>query len=111
MRRRDFIKVIAGSVAAWPLAPQAQPLDQMRRIDVLMPYAEDDPETSPRVAALGEGLLKLGWTEGRNIQFDHRSSGSDAETISKAAREIVDSRPEVILTDTTPVTGAVLHET
>ena len=111
MRRRDFIKVIAGSVAAWPLAAQAQPLDQMRRIDVLMPYAEDDPETSPRVAALGEGLLKLGWTEGRNIQFDHRSSGSDAETISKAAREIVDSRPEVILTDTTPVTGAVLHET
>src|SRR5215472_15408321 len=49
MRRRDFIKVIAGSVAAWPLAAQAQPLDQMRRIGVLMPYAEDDPETSPRV--------------------------------------------------------------
>jgi putative ABC transport system substrate-binding protein len=65
----------------------------MRRIGVMMPYAEDDPETAPRVTALREGLLKLGWTEGRNIRFDHRSSGSDAETISKAAREIVDSRP------------------
>src|SRR5215469_8369465 len=112
MRRRDFIKVIAGSVAAWPLAAQAQPLDQMRRIGVLMPYAEDDPETSPRVAALREGFQKLGWTEGQNIRFEHRYwSVSDAAAIHKLARETVDSGPDVILTDTTPVTGAVLHET
>ena len=112
MRRRDFINVIAGSVAAWPLAAQAQPLDQMRRIGVLMPYAEDDPETSPRVAALREGFQKLGWTEGQNIRFEHRYwSVSDAAAILKLAREIVDSGPDVILTDTTPVTEAVLHET
>src|SRR5262252_5816285 len=111
MRRRDFIKVIAGPVAAWPLAAQAQPLDQMRRIGVLMPYAEDDPETSPRLTALREGLLKLGWTEGQNIRFEHGWSTSDPETLSKRARETVDTRPDVILTDTTPVTAAVLHET
>ena len=77
-----------------------------------MPYAEDDPETSPRVAALREGFQKLGWTEGQNIRSEHRYwSVSDAAAIHKLAREIVDSGPDVILTDTTPVTEAVLHET
>jgi putative ABC transport system substrate-binding protein len=111
MRRREFIALLGGA-AAWPLTAQAQPFDQMRRIGVLMPYAEDDPETSPRVTALREGLLKLGWTEGQNIRFEHRYwSVSDAAAIHKLARETVDSGPDVILTDTTPVTGAVLHET
>jgi putative ABC transport system substrate-binding protein len=111
VRRREFITLVGGAVVGWPLATRAQQSDQMRRIGVMTPYAEDDPETSLRITALRDGLLKLGWTEGRNIQFDHRSSWSDAETISKAAREIADSRPEVILTDTTPVTAAVLRET
>ena len=111
MRRRDFIRMIVGSAAAWPLMARAQQSDQMRRIGVLMPYAEDDPETSPRLTALREGLLKLGWTEGRNIRFEHRWSASDPEALPKLAREIVDSRPDVILTDTTPPTAAVLHET
>jgi putative ABC transport system substrate-binding protein len=62
----------------------------MKRIGVLMPYAENDPETSSRVTALREALLKLGWTEGRNIRFEHRWPASDPEAISKLAREIVD---------------------
>jgi putative tryptophan/tyrosine transport system substrate-binding protein len=111
MRRRDFIRVTVGSAAAWPLMARAQQSDQMRRIGVLVPYAEDDPETSSRLAALREALLKLGWTEGRNIRFEHRWSASNAEAIPKLAREIVDLRPDVVLTDTTPVTAAVLHET
>jgi putative ABC transport system substrate-binding protein len=111
MRRRDFIKVTVGSAAAWPLTARAQRSDQMRQIGVLMPYAKDDPESSRRFTPLREGLLKLGWTEGRNIQFEQRWSGSDAAAIPKLAREIVDSRPDVILADTTPVTTAVLHET
>ncbi len=111
MRRRDFIKVTVGSAAAWPLTARAQQSNQMKRIGVLMPYAENDPETSLRVTALREALLKLGWTEGRNIRFEQRWSGSDPEAISKLAREIVGSRPDVILTDTTPATAAVLRET
>ena len=83
----------------------------MKRIGVLMPYAENDKEASLRVTALHEGLLKLGWTEGRNIRFEHRWSASDPEAIAKLAREIVDLRPDVILADTTPVTAAMLHET
>ncbi|MFZ2080536.1 MAG: ABC transporter substrate-binding protein [Xanthobacteraceae bacterium] len=111
MRRRDFIKVTVGSAAAWPLTARAQQSNQMKRIGVLMPYAENDKESSLRVTALHEGLLKLGWTEGRNIRFEHRWSASDPEAIAKLAREIVDSRPDVILADTTPVTAAMLHET
>jgi putative tryptophan/tyrosine transport system substrate-binding protein len=74
MKRREFITLLGGAAAAWPLAARAQQSDQMRRIGILMPYAEDDPETSLRVTALRQGLLKLGWTEGRNIRFEHRWS-------------------------------------
>jgi putative ABC transport system substrate-binding protein len=111
MRRRDFIKVTVGSAAAWPLTARAQQSNEIKRIGILMPYAEDDPETSPRLTALREGLLKLGWTEGRNIRFERRWSASDPEALPKLAKETVDKRPDVILTDTTPVTAAVLHET
>ena len=110
MRRREFITVLGGA-ATWPLAAHAQPSEKVRRVGVLIPYAEADPEASLRVTALREALLKLGWTENRNIRFEHRWFVSDTETIPKLAREIVDSRPDVILADTTVVTGAVLHET
>jgi len=83
----------------------------MKRIGVLMPYAENDPETLLRVTALREALLKLGWTEGRNIRLEQRRSATDPEAISTVAREIVDTRPDVILTDSTPPTAAVLRET
>jgi putative ABC transport system substrate-binding protein len=86
MRRRDFIKVTLGSAAAWPLTARAQQSNQMKRIGVLMPYAEGDPEVLLRVTALREGLLKLGWTEGRNIRFEHRWPASDPEAISKQER-------------------------
>jgi putative tryptophan/tyrosine transport system substrate-binding protein len=112
MRRREFIRLFGSTAIGWPLTVRAQQQsDQMRRIGVLMPYAEDDPETSTRVPVLREALLKLGWKEGRNIRFEHRWFASNAEAIPNLAREIVDSRPDVILTDTTPVTEAVLHET
>jgi ABC-type uncharacterized transport system substrate-binding protein len=83
----------------------------MQRVGVLMPDAENDSETSPRVTALRQGLLQLGWTEGRNVRLEHRWSASDADSMRKLARELVDLRPAVILTDTTPVTAAVLGET
>ena len=110
MRRREFITLLGGAATAWPLAAWGQQPDQMRRIGVMTPFAQNDPEASVRLMALREGLLKLGWTEGRNIRIDYRFA-SDAEAISKAAKEIVESRPVVILTDTTPVTAAVLRET
>ena len=93
------------------MAARAQQSDQIRRIGVMMAFTEDDPEASLRVTTLRGELMKLGWTEGRNVRFEQRRSGSDAGAISKFAREVVDLRPDVILTDTTPMTAAVLHET
>ena len=109
MRRRDFITLLGGATT-WPLSARAQQSNEIKRIGIVMPYAEHDPEASPRLTALREGLLKLGWTEGRNIRFERRLV-SDAEIIPKLAREIVATRPDAILTDTTAVTAAVLHET
>src|SRR5258708_11108337 len=111
MRRRDFVTLVSGAAMAWPFAARAQQAERMRRVGVLMPYAENDPETSPRVTALRQGLLQLGWTEGRNVRLEHRWSASDANAMRRLARELLDLRPDVILTDTTPVTAAVLRET
>jgi putative tryptophan/tyrosine transport system substrate-binding protein len=66
MRRRDFI-LLLGSAAAWPLAARAQQADRMRRIGVLMGYAESDSDAQTKVAAFQEGLQKLGWVDGRNL--------------------------------------------
>ena len=67
MRRREFIMLLGGAGAAWPLAARAQQADGMRRIGVLMSLAEDDPETKARLAVFRQGLEKRGWSEGRNV--------------------------------------------
>src|SRR5262245_41254420 len=72
MRRREFIKVIAGSAVAWPLASHAQQPEQVRRIGVLIPLAADDPEGKARLAAFLQGLQQLGWDDGRNVRIDTR---------------------------------------
>ena len=74
MRRRDFIKVIGGGAAAWPLAARAQQSDAMRRIGVLMNFAADDPAAQARVTAFLQALQQLGWTIGRNVRIDIRWS-------------------------------------
>src|SRR5947208_1510275 len=72
MRRRELITLLGGAVAGWPLAARAQQPERMRRLALLTPYAESDPEGQARLAALREGLQKLGWAEGRNIRIDNR---------------------------------------
>ncbi|MGB8563321.1 MAG: hypothetical protein WCD83_07875 [Pseudolabrys sp.] len=79
MRRRDFIKVVVGSTAAWPFTALAQQSERMRRIGVLAGLAENDPEMQADLTAFREGLQKLGWTDGRNVQIDYRWSAGDAE--------------------------------
>ena len=79
MRRRDFIKVIAGGTVAWPLAVSAQQSERMHRIGVLMGYPEGDKQAQAGANALRKGLQKLGWIEGHNIQIDYRWPGPDAE--------------------------------
>jgi putative tryptophan/tyrosine transport system substrate-binding protein len=112
MKRRDFILLVGGSAAAWPLAARAQQPERMRRIGVLMPLASDDPVGQARIAALGEGLEKLGWTEGRNIRIDTRwTTTGDVESMQRFAKELVALQPDLIFTQSTPATAAVLQLT
>jgi len=104
MRRRDFIKVIAGSAAAWSLAARAQQAEQMRRIGVLMPFTKDNPEMQERLAAFLQELQKLGWTEGRNLQIEYRWDTGD---LRKAATELVTLSPDVIVAYATPAVAAL----
>jgi putative ABC transport system substrate-binding protein len=108
MRRRDFITLVGGSAVAWPLALRAQQAGQMRRIGVLMPYARDDPEAQARIAAFLQGLQKLGWTEGQNLQIEYRWETGD---LQKAAAELVALAPEVIFASATPAVAALQQAT
>ena len=107
MRRRDFIKVVAGSASSWPLAVRAQ-ADRTRRVAVLMGYAEDDPETKPRLSAFRQMLEKRGWPEGRNLHIETRfAPGSNYEPLAK---QLIATRPDVFLAHTTPVAAALQRE-
>ena len=97
MRRRDFIKVIAGSAATWPLAARAQKSSSVRRVGVLMSTASDDPFGQANSAAFAQGLQQLGWEIGSNIRIDYRWGAGDTERFRKYAAEIVGLSPDVIL--------------
>src|SRR4029077_7803025 len=112
MKRREFITLLAGAAAGWPLAARAQQPDRMRRIGVLMGYTESDLEVQAHIAAFREGLQKLGWTEGRNIQIDTRwAAPDDAASMRRFAKELVAAQPDVMLSSTTPTTTALLQQT
>ena len=111
MRRREFITLLGGA-AAWPLAARAQQPGAMRRIGVLMGYAESDPRAQAWAAAFREGLQKLGWTEGRNIRIDTRwAAPGDAEARQRFAKELVALQPDLILSHATPTTATLLQQT
>ena len=112
MQRREFIKVIAGLAAAWPLSARAQQSEKLRRIGVLMAHRESDPEFQDYLAAFRNGLQKFGWAEGRNIKIDTRWGAlDDAEVRQRSAQEILALNPDIILTQNTPPTGSMLQET
>ena len=112
MQRREFIKLIGGAAAPWPLAARAQQSERVRRIGVLMGYAESDSEAQAHIAAFRDGLQKLGWTEGRNTRIDTRwATPDDADSMQRFAKELVALQPDLILSHTTPTTTALLKQT
>jgi putative ABC transport system substrate-binding protein len=111
MRRREFITLLGGGAAAWPLVARAQQPERTRRIGMLIPFPERDTEAQSQVTAFRERLLQLGWTDGRNVRIDYRWSTGDLGRIATAAKELVALQPDVILARTTPVTRALLRET
>jgi putative ABC transport system substrate-binding protein len=106
MRRREFITLVGGAAAAWPLATHAQQADRMRRIGMLMAYAENDAQGQAYIAVFRERLEKLGWTEGRNIRIDHRWGALDSDSSQRLAKELVALQPDLILSHNTPTTRA-----
>jgi len=110
MRRREFITLIGGA-ATWPFAAQAQQGERMRRIGVLMGYAESDPAAQSWFVVFRGELSKLGWTEGSNLRIELRWGAADPDKIKTLAKELVNLPPDAILSVTTPVTGVLAHET
>jgi putative ABC transport system substrate-binding protein len=111
MQRREFIKLIGGAAAAWPLAARAQQSDRMRRIGVLMNLAADDSESPVRFAAFAQGLQELGWIVGGNVRIDIRWGASDPDRSRSYAAELVALAPDVILASGTPSVMALLPAT
>src|SRR5499427_9346818 len=110
MKRREFITLLGGAAAAWPLVARAQQGERLRRIGVLMVSA-DDPEGQARVTALKQGLQNLGWTDSRNIQIETRFGGADAGRTRVQAAELVALAPDVLVGQGTPVVRALRQAT
>ena len=94
--RREFITLLGGAAAAWPVAARAQQPARMRRIGVLAPFDSNDPEGQRLLGAFKQRLVSLGWTDGRNLLIDYRFAGGSAENIRIVARELVAATPDVI---------------
>jgi putative ABC transport system substrate-binding protein len=109
MLRREFIAGL-GSAAAWPVVARAQQGDRVRRIGVLMPFDENDPEGKLLYSAFTQALADLGWTGGRNVRMDVRY-GDDINGIRALAQELVGLQPDIILANGTAATAALQRET
>jgi ABC-type uncharacterized transport system substrate-binding protein len=102
MRRRQFFTLLGSMAIAWPIDADAQKPNQVRRIVVLMPYASDDMAGLRRARIFAQALQDLGWTDGRNARIDYRWPDGDIEKIQALAKELVSSRPDVLVGVGTP---------
>src|SRR5437764_15361469 len=107
LRRREFITLLGGAVAAWPLAARAQQSERVRRVGVLTNLAADDPEGQVRFTAFAQGLAQLGWAVGQNLRIEHRWAAADAERIRRYAAELVALVPDVMLATATAGCGTL----
>jgi putative tryptophan/tyrosine transport system substrate-binding protein len=111
MKRREFITLVGGAAATWPLAARAQPSSQVRQIGMLIASQENEPLVQSRVASFRQGLNDLGWTEGGNLQIAYRWTGNDPERTQRCVSELVALAPEVILSHSPPATSALSKAT
>jgi putative tryptophan/tyrosine transport system substrate-binding protein len=110
LSKRDFITLLGGAAAAWPLNARAQQ-QRMRRIGVIMPLVESDPEARTVAAAFERRFESIGWAISRNLQIDYRFAPADGQRIEKFARELVESHVDLIVARSTPVLAGVLEWT
>jgi len=111
MRRREFIALIGGATAAWPLAARTQQREGMRRVGVLTPFPADDAEGQARLTAFALTLQQAGWTLGQNLRLDYRWGDGKPDTMRKYATELVELLPDVILASSSASVSALLQVT
>jgi putative tryptophan/tyrosine transport system substrate-binding protein len=111
LRRRQFITLLGGVAAAWPLAARAHQPAQIRRVGMLIGYAENDPETQARLAAFRQAFEQLGWKEGRSVHIDYRFAPASPDQAQLLAKELVALHPDVLVGNSTPAAAALLRET
>jgi putative ABC transport system substrate-binding protein len=111
MRRREFITLLGGAAAAWPLAARAQEPGRIRKVAMLMIFPEMDPTAPPRVAVFRRALHELGWKEEENLQILYRWNGGDAQRVNVLAAELVKLQPDVIVCQSNAAVRALQRET
>jgi putative tryptophan/tyrosine transport system substrate-binding protein len=111
MRRREFITLLGGTVATWPLAARAQQSERTRRIGVLSSLAETDVEAQAWDTAFRKRLAELGWIEGRNVRIDYRWAAGSVDRMRLFASELVQLNPDALVSISTPATAALQAET
>jgi putative ABC transport system substrate-binding protein len=111
MRRREFITLLGGAAAAWPLAARAQQGERVRRVGVLYPFTAGDPEVKARNTVFEQTLQQLGWAVGQNLHLHHRLAGGTADPIRRHAAELVALAPDVIVTVGSSTVGLMLQAT
>jgi putative ABC transport system substrate-binding protein len=110
IRRREFITLLGGAAAGWPVAGRAQQRERIRRIGVLMTTAAGDPEGQARIAAFLQGLQPLGWTVGANVQIDIRFA-VEPERIRQEGAQLTALAPDIVLANSSAGIGAMLQAT
>jgi putative tryptophan/tyrosine transport system substrate-binding protein len=110
MQRRELITLIGGA-AAWPLAARAQRGERVRRIGVLIPFSQADPETQALLAAFKQRFKELGWTEGGNVQIEYRFTDGNPERTRTAGAELAGLSPDVILAYANPAVSSLMQVT
>ena len=111
MRRREFISLIGGVAATWPLAVRAQQAERVRRIGVLMAVSESDADVRKGIAIFKQRLQELGWRDGQNVRIDYRWGDADPGRIQALAKELVNLHPDVLVGHSTPSAKGLLNQT
>jgi putative ABC transport system substrate-binding protein len=112
MRRREFIGLVAGAAAGWPLAARAQqPANRPRRVGWLVGLNEQDPEAGRRTKVVVDALQELGWTVGRNLRIDYRYTSGESQSFDSQAAELIALAPDLLIANSTPATRALQKAT